>query len=178
MQKVSSPFRIRSQRGASLIVGLMLLAVLSILVVAAVSVTILQERMAGNMRDQALAFQRGEGSLVIAEGIMTASPFDPFTWANFDQPCDAPVNGLCRGSISDSSIWTNFDASDWNSKGLDGGGGARYIVKFVDYAGGAAPSGPNEICDTLFQVITRAPGEGSNTFTVLESTYRLRTSCN
>lgn len=176
--KFSFPSLIRTQRGSTLIVGLILLAVMSIMVAATVAVTILQERMAGNMRDQALAFQRGEEALVAAEDIMNAAPFDPFTKVYFEQDCSAPVNGLCSGSSSDSSIWVGYSESDWNTKGLDGGNDARYIVKFLDYAGGAAPSSPNEICDVMFQVIARAPGEGSNTYVLLESTLRQRTTCN
>ncbi|EWC40216.1 pilus assembly protein PilX [Pseudomonas stutzeri] len=56
-----------SQRGAVLLVSLIMLLLLTILGAAAMRDTNLQERMAGNMRDQNLAFQAAEAALRFAE---------------------------------------------------------------------------------------------------------------
>jgi len=52
-----------SERGVALIVGLVILAVLSLIGVAAFSVTTQEERMAGNSRDRIRAFEAAEASL-------------------------------------------------------------------------------------------------------------------
>ena len=55
------------QRGAVLLVALIMLLLLTILGAAAMRDTNLQERMAGNMRDHDLAFQAAEAALRFAE---------------------------------------------------------------------------------------------------------------
>lgn len=55
------------QRGAILIVSLLLLLVMTVLALTASQTTRLQERMAGNARDMDLAFQAGEAGLRGAE---------------------------------------------------------------------------------------------------------------
>lgn len=65
------------QQGAVLIVGLIMMLLLTIIGLAAVRGTDLQERMAGNMRDRNLAFQSAEAALRIGEeeldGALTAN---------------------------------------------------------------------------------------------------------
>lgn len=55
------------QRGAALVVGLIFLLVMTLIGVAAMRSTGLQERMAGNLRDRSLAFQAGEAALRAGE---------------------------------------------------------------------------------------------------------------
>lgn len=55
------------QRGAVLLVSLIMLLLLTIIGAAAMRDTNLQERMAGNMRDHSLAFQAAEAALRFAE---------------------------------------------------------------------------------------------------------------
>ncbi|WP_026148213.1 PilX N-terminal domain-containing pilus assembly protein [Thioalkalivibrio sp. HL-Eb18] len=51
------------QTGSALIVALILLLVITILAVAGMQNTVLQERMAGNMHDRNIAFQQAESGL-------------------------------------------------------------------------------------------------------------------
>jgi type IV pilus assembly protein PilX len=57
----------RGQRGAVLIVSMLLLLVMTVLALAASQATQMQERMAGNARDLDLAFQAGEAGVRAAE---------------------------------------------------------------------------------------------------------------
>lgn len=50
----------RKQRGAALFTGLMMLLVLTLIGISAMRGTTLQEKMAGNLRESAIAFQRAE----------------------------------------------------------------------------------------------------------------------
>src|SRR5688500_11003113 len=67
-----APRSIRNnQRGVALIVSLVLLVVATLIGLASVRGTTLQERMSANMYDRSLAFQRAEAALRAAEGAIT-----------------------------------------------------------------------------------------------------------
>ena len=74
------------ERGAVLVVGLIILLVMTLLSVQAMRSNVAQERMAGNMRERNLAFQAAEAALRVGE---STRPFpaagvalaDPVNWA-------------------------------------------------------------------------------------------------
>lgn len=69
----SNPPSMRSgQRGVALVVALVLLVVATLIGLAGVRGTNLQERMTANMYDRSLAFQRAESALRAAEDAITA----------------------------------------------------------------------------------------------------------
>ena len=57
----------RKQRGAILIVALIFLMVMTVLILASIRGTVMQERMASNLYDRSLAFQAAEAALREAE---------------------------------------------------------------------------------------------------------------
>jgi type IV pilus assembly protein PilX len=61
------------ERGVALIVGLVILAVLSLIGVAAFTMTTQEERMAGNSRDRMLAFEAAEAALRSCEDFVAAN---------------------------------------------------------------------------------------------------------
>ena len=71
---------LHGERGAVLIVGLLLLLVMTIIGVSSMQTTLLEEKMAGNLRDQDLALQAAESALRDAEAwletIVTIGGFD------------------------------------------------------------------------------------------------------
>lgn len=72
----------RRERGAALIVSLVLLLVVTVLGVTAMRTSTLQERMAGNLRDNNLAFQAAEAALREGEAFLEQAALPPFTGAN------------------------------------------------------------------------------------------------
>ncbi|MCC5810795.1 MAG: hypothetical protein JJU06_10520 [Ectothiorhodospiraceae bacterium] len=81
------------QRGAALIISLMLLLIMTLIGVTAMQTSTLQERMAGNSRDRSLAFQSSEAALREGEdwvmanfaGLDTADRLDnPAAWDGSD----------------------------------------------------------------------------------------------
>jgi type IV pilus assembly protein PilX len=64
------------ERGIALIIGLVILAVLSLIGVAAFSVATQEERMAGNSRDRIRAFEAAEVALRDCEALTATAPFD------------------------------------------------------------------------------------------------------
>jgi len=66
--QIKSPIK---QEGAVLVVGLMMMLLLTIIGLASIRGSDLQERMAGNMRDRNLAFQSAEAGLRAGELVTT-----------------------------------------------------------------------------------------------------------
>jgi type IV pilus assembly protein PilX len=64
----------RHAQGFSLVVVLVLLVVLSILGIAVMRSSAMQERMSGNLRDRALAMQAAEAAVVFARGQLALTP--------------------------------------------------------------------------------------------------------
>lgn len=85
MARVNHPIHSRRQQGAALVVGLIILVVLTLIGVQAMRTNIVQERMAGNMRERNIAFQAAEAALRVGEA---TGPFatnnvalaDPQNW--------------------------------------------------------------------------------------------------
>jgi type IV pilus assembly protein PilX len=72
----------RSQRGAVLIVALVLLLVLTILGTAGIQDTTMEERMAGNFRDHSAAMQAAETALRTGEMELGSSVFGGLTFGS------------------------------------------------------------------------------------------------
>lgn len=80
------------QKGAAIFIALIMLLVMTIIGITASQTTTLEEKMAGNLRDQTLALQAGEAALRWTE-----------TWVGdqVDEPTPVPV---C-GSGCDDTVW-------------------------------------------------------------------------
>lgn len=97
------------QNGAVLIVGLVLLLMMTIVGLAAVRGTNMQEIMAGNMRDRNLAFQSAESGLRTAESTINTLINNPFTGNGLWR--DLNLTAASRPSIYQ---WT---AATWTTAG-------------------------------------------------------------
>lgn len=88
-----------SQKGAALLTGLIFLVVLTLISLSAVKSTSLEERMAGNARDQDLAFQAAEaGARDAMKSLASLSP------TSFVAGCS---NGLCLNDPV-TPVWTTI----------------------------------------------------------------------
>ncbi|BCX81037.1 type IV pilus assembly protein PilX [Methylomarinovum caldicuralii] len=91
------------QTGAALIVGLVMLLVMTVLGVAAMQTNLLEEKMAGNYRDQNLAFQAAEAALRDAEADITPTSGRIISGlTGFAADC---TNGLCDATAGFSDVW-------------------------------------------------------------------------
>ena len=98
----------QKQQGVALITGLIFMVVLTLLAVAAMRTTGLEEKMAGNALNQDLAFQASEAALrqgrasVLNGTITSTSGFPPFGSA-----CTSSGTlGLCLPSTTSTPVWT------------------------------------------------------------------------
>lgn len=101
----------RSQQGVALVVALILLMIGTIIGLASIRNTTLQERMSANMYDRSLAFQRAESSLRAAEQAITTN------WKIADlggRDCSPESGNLCTAIPPDTYSSTN---ANWQSTG-------------------------------------------------------------
>lgn len=99
-----------SQRGIALVTGLLFMVVLTLIALSALKTTSLEERMAGNARDQGLAFEAAEAGVRDALryiALHNLTPANPFVAG-----CAA---GLCQNDPV-TPIWQTISANDdWTS---------------------------------------------------------------
>ncbi len=99
-----------SQTGAALITGLIFLVVLTLISLSAIKSTSLEERMAGNARDQDVAFQAAEAGVRDALKYISSTGLLPTS--GFVAGCAA---GLCLNDPT-TPVWTTITANnDWTS---------------------------------------------------------------
>jgi len=178
---------LRKERGAVLIVSLLLLLVMTVLALGASQSTRLQERMAGSMRSQDLAFQAAEAGLRAGERWldnpgMTAPPL----------PCSVkPCQVYERGVLDRETSYQNQAFQDrewWNARALtysattpiSGDGMARgepqfYIEELeeVPDALSIPPTGPPP-SRVYYRIVSRGEGGTASAQAVLHSTYARR----
>lgn len=173
------------QAGASLIVALLFLLVLTVLALVAVRGSTLHERMAGNDRDRATAFEAAEATLRDAErdvldNLGTGSPFAT--------DCDG---GLCLPATTATPRWNEIDWSDDNSRVYGDSSGAgdypvadldqppRYIVELLpDIPSGAgnsmnanAGARSSTTGGTAYRITARAWGRRGTTQVMLQTVF-------
>jgi len=176
---------ITRQSGASLIVALLFLVVLTVLGLVAVRSSTLQERIAGNDRDRATAFEAAEATLRDAEQdvLDNLTPGSPFA-----ATC---ANGLCVPATTATPRWNQINWTGANSReyGVASGEGdypiadlaqpPRYIVELLpDIPAGAgnslninASARSSTSGGTAYRITARAWGRRGTTQVMLQTVY-------
>lgn len=95
-----------SQHGAALITGLIFLVVLTLLALSATKSTSLEERMAGNARDQDVAFQAAEAG--IRDGLIYLANNNLSPASAFTAGC---ALGLCLNNTT-TPVWTTITTNN------------------------------------------------------------------
>ncbi len=184
------------QRGVVLITGLLLLAVIVVAVVSVLSIGTLDERMAGNARNQTLAFQAAEAVIADAErrlglrpalGLMPYTAGDPKLKGKDDKllvwPLKKPLpfKDDCTGGFCSPLANVNPKTVNWNdtTKTLgfavttpfpDGTLAAqpRYYVQLLELP---QPNGRGQ-CSGLLRITARGVGQDPNAVVFIQADYR------
>jgi type IV pilus assembly protein PilX len=153
-------------RGSTLIVGMFLLLLMSVVSLTVLKAIKTDERMAGNLQDRNLAFQAAESALREAEELLAQTPLPGFDGSN----------GLY--SVDDAQVPAAFDLTSDNARtyGHDLIGIAlrpRYIIEMME--AGVEPG--NSLVDrsarrATFRITALGFGGSATTRVVLQSTYR------
>jgi type IV pilus assembly protein PilX len=172
MWTMDATSRFDRQRGAALVVSLLLLLVATLIGVTAMQVTSLEERMAGNARDRNLAFQAAESALRAGEAFLLtqAGEFTCGTgrYRDGDAVCGTPARD-----------WSAFVCDAGNSiEYLNGtlsalAANPRYFIDEINYV--CEPSGSeigsgSQKC--YFRITACGFGATTNTLVILQSTYQ------
>jgi type IV pilus assembly protein PilX len=177
--EVSAP---RSQRGAILVTSLLLLVILTVLGVAMMRMTNMQERMAGNTRDVNLSLQGAEAALRDGEERVLDLP-------NGDQGVSFatdPACVVCQANTLPVAIYDDGQY-DWRALAQEyGAAGAQEIEELAEdprYVIGELGFAADDLLDndsytpsgrTFFQITGFSSGATGLTNTVLQSTFPRR----
>jgi len=169
-----------NQRGWVLVVGLVILVMLTILSMALMKTTRLEEKMAGATRDMNLSFQAAETALRRAESFIEAqtleSVFDSNTLEDeiYSQTEDEPKN-LFTIDWNDTNSKAMFADEDEALQGVTLS--PRYMIKKLKKIGRSnlTITGYGDDDDaprpTVFRVTVRGTGGTNNRTTLLRSHY-------
>ena len=173
MHKMSlSP--IQQQRGAVLIISLVLLLVLTIIGVTGMRTTILEEKMAGNLRDKNLAFQAAETALRDGEDLVSnlvaISSFDG-SGGKLGSSDDDP-------DFFDSATWSDSDSIAYSGSLTDVAAQPRYIVKYIKEVAGDTGSlkvggygNDRTSAVSNLRVTAKGTGKTTNSVAILQAYY-------
>lgn len=163
----------KRQRGVALVTGLIFMVVLTLIVVAAMRSTILEEKMAGNARSQNLAFQAAEAGLRAAQNALN-SPVDPSTGPGYSATplADAATTDYWKDDLA----WGGAAEVVLSYQGVES---VRYFIERVAALPGA--SGNDDLgysSDTsnprngIYRITARADA-GGDTPIILQSVVRI-----
>lgn len=171
--KVYSSHLDGAQHGATLIVALILLLILTLIGVAGMQDTTLQEKMVGNMRDRNLAFQAAESSLLGGEKFLQSATLPGF--ANSGGLINKNYPGLRSGDPAFWDVYPWASNSRTHTQFSELGAAPRYVIEEVPTV--FAPIGESMKFGSLkeiksYRVTARAVGGTTDAVVILQSTYR------
>lgn len=122
----------RAQRGVALVVALVLLLVATLIGLAGVRGTTLQEHMSANMYDRSIAFQRAEAALRAAEAAITAN-WEIAALGGVDCSPDSgkvcevlPASAFTNSNTNWISVSTDYDVNKELASGVP-----QYFIQFM-----------------------------------------------
>jgi type IV pilus assembly protein PilX len=163
------------QRGIALIVGLVILAVLSMIGVAAFSISTQEERMAGNSRDRMRAFEAAEAALRLCEDVVASGkPFDGTVNGLYTAPPDSstPPNAENLALWTDpTKVYTDTTAlanpnNEWSKP-------PACIAESFQVQRGTIVLGQPVPMTSIAHIVAQGYGLNKNTVVRLESYYAL-----
>lgn len=170
----------RHEHGVTLVVSLLFLLLLTILGVTAMNTSGLQEKMAGNLRDQDAALQAAESALRGGEEAMST------LWVTGRPKSDPTCStGICSRDAADplNDVWWGTYSSEYGGTGSQIAqiGGAAVDPRFVlEESDSVPPSqvvgsyGRNLQTTQYYKIISRASGTTTLSMAIIEETFRIR----
>ena len=163
-----------AQQGAVLFIALIMLLVMTLIGITSISSTLMEERMAGNMREINIAFQSAEAALREGEKYLEGA-----TLPSFDG-----TNGLYKPAIAGNpQVWEV--AANWNTSGTasraysgsipDLAAQPRYMIEelpAVPAPGGTTTSDTPAPDTGMYRITARSLGRSDTTIIMLQSTYK------
>ena len=179
-QRCGTGLRLSHQKGVVLIVGLIMVLLISIVALASIKGSGLQEAMAGNMRDRGAAFQASEGGLsegentILTSGIVCngAAQNGLVCWRDLDTTAAGPAGSV---QYFNAASFTQFGNTTALALGSDAP--PVYVLEELDTfvppnEGNALDEQKNNLGKlTAYRVTARGVGKTANSQVVIQSTY-------
>lgn len=160
------------QTGVALITGLIFLVMLTLIALAAMQSTTLEERMAGNARSRDLAFQGAEAAVRAAEAVLSGASLPPFNGSKvgYYLPMD---------NAASADYWKTYD---WDAKSVAYAGAltgvkeARFVVEALP--ANTASSGDDSLVakalsgGEIFRITARGIGTDGTSTVIVQTTFR------
>lgn len=161
----------KRQDGAVLIVGLVMVLVLSILVGAGVRSTILQQKMATNLRDKELAFQSAESALKDGENYLASSTETDL--ANIFDDTKGLYTFDKNRTLADESDWSNLNVRD-SKRLFQVKEKPVHIIEELPHieAPGNSLASPKIITGAYYRITSKSKGGTDASLSVLQSMYK------
>mgnify|MGYP005856908813 CR=1 FL=1 len=149
----------QSQRGATLIIALVMLLLISILAIGGMQGSVMQERMASNSQDQTISFQAAETALRQGED-------------NLMNNTAVKQNALQTALLQNPVAW---DGANPAASGTGDAGDQVNTEPVFHLAslGEVCFPNPNVPCFERFNVTSRAEGGSGQAITILQTTISL-----
>ncbi|MDV6344631.1 PilX N-terminal domain-containing pilus assembly protein [Nitrosomonas sp. Is37] len=173
------------QRGVVLATGLIFLVMMTLLGVTAMQTTMLEEKMAGNLRDETLAFQAAEAALREGEMFLqqiTLPAFDGSNGLYAETPADetqAAETQAAETQAPDPITWPGWSTSGRTIATTMSGVASqpRYIIEqrripVPAEKGGSVQQSATTMTSTMYRVIARGVGGTESAVVILQSDYR------
>lgn len=181
---MESAIPLRGEAGSTLLMSLILLLVMTVLTLSSGTNTIMDERMAGNVRDRQSAMEAAEAAIKAAEEYIESSVI---TTSSFDTN---GADGLYNSSYSKlwSQVdWTASDSTNTKEAITHSGFGTTYSVAaapkyIIEHYGSVGESADEVNLDNygqgtgagkveLFRITARGVGGTDKTVVYLQTTY-------
>lgn len=177
-----NPGSVRGQQGAVLMFSLIILLLLTVIGVAAMQTTILQERMAGGQRDRQLAFQAAEATLKQAERRLNAAVLPDFNGQGGRYDEFHEDFALDRQYRDDGAIDWNLTMNSATRATYEGGTfddllyeAPEYIMERLPPAaryGDVLASDESVADEEVFRVTARSTGGSGESLVILQTVFR------
>ncbi|NQW94498.1 MAG: pilus assembly protein [Polaromonas sp.] len=161
------------QKGAALVISLILLVIMTLLGIAGIRGITQQERMANHSFDRSLAFQATEAALRTVEGLVEANKPAPAAGAG----CSS-VSGLMSCSApaaTDSPRWLDVSFTSWTALASVGTGSLAVTPEyFVELLGldFECPGDPSRTDCKRYRITARShDGSSTRSSVMLQSIY-------
>ncbi|GGK61656.1 pilus assembly PilX family protein [Amphritea balenae] len=155
-----------AERGMVLVVSLIILLAMTVIGLAGMEITSLEEKMTGSMRDRNVAFQAAESALNEAENFLeNTRPLPDFTDKD--------------GLLSETGNWQTVNWENNLAVALYEGPGfdnlalpSAYVIEKLDYISHGVELGDAVTTDEYFRITARSQGLSGSAQVILQTVYK------
>jgi type IV pilus assembly protein PilX len=173
------------QRGAILVVSMMLLLMLTIIGVTAMNVVTIEERMAGNLRDANIAFQGAEAALRDVEGCLAPLANEPTPGATITTPCTVkiwkPESATLANMAFEDPTWWDTNGKEYGADGTTQLGAGIHsdpysVIEFQEFVRDNQTIGhlPVDSGRVFYRLTGWSQGGSAEAISVLQTTFAKR----